>query len=143
MELIDTHCHLDFDQFSQDRSEALVQAREAGVKIIVIPGVTRANWDNLIALCDSEPFLYYALGLHPMFIAEHRAEHIEKLREYLSSTNPLAVGEIGLDYQNKSLDVGRQQEVFVQQLEVAQEFNLPVILHVRKAHDRLTRLERR
>ena len=135
MELIDTHCHLDFSQFSHDRKEVLLQAEEAGVKVIVVPGVTRAAWDALIAMCDRSPNLYYALGLHPMFINEHRGEHVDSLRQYLQTTQPVAVGEIGLDYQDKSLDIARQLDIFVRQLEVAQEYNLPVILHVRKAHD--------
>lgn len=135
MELIDTHCHLDFEQFSHDRKEVLAQASAANVKIIVVPGVTRASWDGLIELCERRPSLFYALGLHPMFIDQHRAEHIDQLKNYLAAKNPLAVGEIGLDYQDKSLHVERQRDMFGQQLEVAQEFNLPVILHVRKAHD--------
>ena len=135
MELIDTHCHLDFPQFSGDRNEVLQQAKNAGVNVIVVPGVTRASWDTLIAMCDQEANLYYALGLHPMFIEQHQAEDIKHLKQYVETTKPVAVGEIGLDYQDKHLQVARQLDVFAQQLEVAQEFKLPVILHVRKAHD--------
>ncbi len=135
MELIDTHCHLDFPQFSHDRDEVLQQARNAGVNTIVVPGVTRAGWDALIAMCEHEVNLYYALGLHPMFIKQHRTKDIESLKEYLTVNHPVAVGEIGLDYQDKNLDVPGQLDIFAQQLEVAQEFKLPVILHVRKAHD--------
>jgi TatD DNase family protein len=135
MELIDTHCHLDFAEFSQDRNEVLEQANHAGVTVIVVPGVKRNSWDTLIAVCDQSPSLFYALGLHPMFIDEHLPAHVDSLREYLMHANPVAVGEIGLDYQNKNLNSSLQVELFTQQLLVAQEFNLPVILHVRKAHD--------
>ena len=135
MELIDTHCHLDFTQFAHDREEVLAQAQRAGVLTIVVPGVSRAGWDALIEMCDARPNLYYALGLHPMFITAHRLEHLHELREYLGTSKPVAVGEIGLDYQDQNLEVAKQRNVFSQQLELAQEFNLPVILHVRKAHD--------
>ena len=135
MELIDTHCHLDFPQFSHDRNEVLQQAKNVGVNTIVVPGVTRGGWDALIAMCDQEAGLYYALGLHPMFIEQHQLQDIGHLKEYLAIHHPVAVGEIGLDYQDKNLEMARQLDIFVQQLEVAQEFNLPVILHVRKAHE--------
>lgn len=135
MRLIDTHCHLDFAEFSQDRQEVLTQASHAGVGVIVVPAVKCASWDALIAMCKQSPNLYYALGLHPMFIQEHLPEHVDSLKDYIAKANPIAVGEIGLDYQAKHLDSAMQLEIFIQQLNVAQEFNLPVILHVRKAHD--------
>ena len=135
MELIDTHCHLDFPQFSHDRNEVLQQAKNAGVNTIVVPGVTRAGWDTLIAMCEHEENLYYALGLHPMFVKQHQMEDIKYLKEYLAVYDPVAVGEIGLDFQDKKLEVTKQLDLFSQQLELAQEFKLPVILHVRKAHD--------
>ena len=135
MELIDTHCHLDFTQFSQDRNAVLASARNANVSTIIIPAVKRATWEALIELCDQIAELHYALGLHPLFIAEHLLEDVAQLQKILRETRPVAVGEIGLDFYDRSLDRAKQIEIFQLQLKAAQESELPVILHVRKAHD--------
>lgn len=135
MELIDTHCHLDFEEFSQDRSEVLAQASCAGVDTIIVPGVKHASWKSLIEMCEQSGRLRYALGLHPLFIREHMPEHVHSLRKILNDSHAVAVGEIGLDYCDKNLHIKLQLELFEQQLDVAREFDLPVILHVRKAHD--------
>ena len=135
MELIDTHCHLDFAEFLHDRNDVLTSARNANVSTIIIPAVKRATWETLIAMCDQSAELHYALGLHPVFIEQHSLEQAGELPNFLAETNPVAVGEIGLDFYDRSLDRSKQIEIFQQQLQAAQDAKLPVILHVRKAHD--------
>ncbi len=136
MELIDTHCHLDVQEFDADRSAVLARSRSNGVAAIVVPGVLASGWDALQALCRSDSGLFPALGLHPVFLEQHRVvADIRLLEARLAADRPVAVGEIGLDYMVAGLDRERQQVLFEAQLECARNAGLPVILHVRKAHD--------
>lgn len=135
MELIDTHCHLDFAQFADDREQVLNNAQTAGVSEFVIPGVQQNSWSTLIDLCNQQPNLHYALGLHPMFMAVHQAGDIHKLEALVAETAPLAIGEIGLDFYAKDSDRDLQITLFEQQLEIARTSQLPVIIHTRKAHE--------
>lgn len=137
MELFDTHCHLDVPEFATDRDAVLARAREAGVTRLVIPAVTEAGWDRLLAFCRNDAGLYPALGLHPVFTDEHRDEHIERLRERIAQERPLAIGEIGLDFFIPEPDRERQRALFEAQLAIAEAFELPVLVHVRKAHDQV------
>ncbi|MFK7795317.1 MAG: TatD family hydrolase [Gammaproteobacteria bacterium] len=139
MQIIDTHCHLDFDVFEHDRDDVLKRARENGLSGFVIPAVKQASWGSLISLCGQSKDMHYALGLHPMFVQEHDLDHIGDLRECVADNHPVAIGEIGLDFYNKSFHVDKQILLFERQLELACEVNLPVILHVRKAHEDVLR----
>jgi len=141
--LIDTHCHLDVEEFDPDRDQVLAAARAAGVAGIVIPGIYAAAWPRLLRLCRTAVDLHPALGLHPVYLAQHRPEHMADLERALTETRPLAVGEIGLDLYRRDLDPTRQQALFEAQLVLARDAGLPVLLHVRKAHDQvLTTLKR-
>lgn len=135
MELFDSHCHIDVTEFDADRDAVLARTRAAGVTRMLVPAVTAATWQSLLDLCQREPGLYPALGLHPIYLEEHRPEHITTLRKLITQQRPVAVGEIGLDYFVPTLDQQRQQALFEAQLTIAAEFDLPVILHVRKSHD--------
>ena len=135
MDLIDTHCHLDVSDFDADRAEVLAQCRARGVNNIVVPAVDAKGWENLLRLCARETGLHPALGLHPVYLEQHRAEDVAALPEWVARHRPVAVGEIGLDYFLTDLDRARQQNLFEAQLRVAADAALPVLLHVRKAHD--------
>ncbi|MNO87066.1 putative deoxyribonuclease YjjV [compost metagenome] len=138
MRLIDTHNHLDCPDFAADRQAVLQRSRERGVERQVLLGVFRENWEDVWQLVETEPDLYAALGLHPIYLARHRQEHLAELREWLErlAGHPklCAVGEIGLDYYVEGLDRDAQQAVFEAQLQTAIDFELPVLLHVRRAH---------
>ena len=134
MNLIDTHCHLDNDAFDHDREEVIDNSRQLGINKIIIPGVSRNSWDKLLSLCDNSKHLYPALGLHPYFTSTHKDADLIDLQSYLDSNTAIAIGEIGLDYYLKDIDKEKQIYFFEQQLLIAQKNNLPVILHVRKAH---------
>jgi len=137
---IDTHCHLDAPEFDADRDAVRAQAAEAGVAHLVIPAVAREHWDTVVALArrhgDS-----YALGIHPLYTPNAREQDIAALRETLArlrgDAQLVAVGEIGLDFFVPGLDADRQIWFYEQQIALAREFDLPVILHVRKSSDRL------
>lgn len=143
MELIDTHCHLDVADFDADRAEVLALCRARGVNRIVVPAVDAAGWDKLLALCAGDAGLHPALGLHPVYLEQHRPEHVTALAERVARQRPVAVGEIGLDYFVTDLDRVRQQSLFEAQLRVAADARLPVLLHVRKAHDEVLATLRR
>lgn len=142
MDLVDTHCHLDDASFDADREQVLAHCERAGIHRIVLPGVEAAGWQKLLDLCHEHTGLYPALGLHPMYLNRHRNEHIEQLQEQIEQQRPLAVGEIGLDYYIDNPDHDRQEQLLRAQLDVAREAKLPVILHCRKAHDRILKVLR-
>lgn len=138
MPLIDTHTHLDFEPFDPDRHEVLARCRAAGVERIVVLGVHEANWQRVWQLTCNEPQVHAALGLHPVFLQDHRPAHLEILRDWLErlrgAEKLCAIGEIGLDYYIEDPDKERQQRLLEAQLALAEEFELPVLLHVRRAH---------
>jgi len=133
--LIDSHCHLDADEFDHDRAEVIARARAAGVRTQVVPAVTAASWPKLRETCQLADGLYPAYGLHPMFLDQHRPEHLDQLRKWIAREQPCAVGECGLDFFVEGLDADRQQFYFDGQLRIAREFDLPVIVHARRAVD--------
>ena len=135
LELIDTHCHLDFPDFDQDRQAVIEQAKRNAVRQIIVPAVSQATWRRSIELCKQHEGCYLALGLHPVFIEQHRIAHLKELSDLVTQHQPVAVGEIGLDYYLKQLDRNKQQAFFSEQLSIAKQFGLPAIIHCRKAHD--------
>ena len=137
---IDTHCHLDAAEFDIDRTAALQRARARGVSMIVLPAVTRRNFDTVRELAERES-LGYALGIHPLYVDQAHDDDLDHLadalRQHRYDPRLLAVGEIGLDYFVPGLDAARQQRFYTAQLKLARAANLPVILHVRKSADDL------
>ncbi|MFP4061763.1 MAG: TatD family hydrolase [Halochromatium sp.] len=140
MRLIDTHCHLDVADFDADRAEVLTAARAAGVAAMVVPGIDAAGWGKLLGLCAGDDGLYPALGLHPLSLDRHRDDHLAALEQVIATENPVAVGEIGLDFHAKDADRERQLDLCRAQLALARDAGLPVLLHVRKAHEEMLRL---
>ena len=135
MQLVDSHCHLDVDAFDADRADVIERARRAGVTRQIIPAIDAAGWPRVRDLCASNPGLYPAYGLHPMFLEQHRPEHLVELREWVQVEEPVAIGECGLDYFVPGLDVDAQARIFDAQLRLAREFDLPLIVHARRAVD--------
>jgi len=133
--LVDSHCHLDASEFDADRSDVIARARAAGVQVQVVPAVTAASWPTLRETCRMADGLYPAYGLHPMFLDAHRPEHLDDLRGWIERERPCAVGECGLDFFVAGLDAELQQQYFMGQLRMAREFDLPVIVHARRAVD--------
>lgn len=133
--LVDSHCHLDAPEFDADRRTVIARARAAGVTRQVVPAVSAASWPGLREACRLDHGLHAAYGLHPMYLAEHRREHIAQLRDWLEHERPVAVGECGLDFFIEGLDPALQAHYFEAQLRLARDFELPVIVHARKAVD--------
>jgi len=135
MQLVDSHSHIDVGEFDDDRTAVLARARAAGVTREIVPAIARAGFEKLRDLCRSESGLYPAYGLHPMYLAEHRPEHLDTLPGWIEQERPIAVGECGLDFFVAGLDPDSQLSYFRRQLEIARDFGLPVILHARRALD--------
>ena len=135
MLLVDSHCHLDAAEFDSDRPDVIRRARQAGVQRQIVPAVTAESWPKLRQVCAADPGLHPAYGLHPMFLVDHRAEHLTELRTWLERERPVAVGECGLDHFVEGLDRHEQSRYFDGQLRLARDFDLPVIVHARRAVD--------
>ena len=135
MELFDTHCHIDFDEFEADRNSVISAAIEQGVQHILVPSVSQRRWNKTIDVCQQYQACHLALGLHPVFIAEHQPQHLVELEQLINQHKPAAVGEIGLDFYQKDADKEKQLLFFEKQILIAQQYKLPIIVHNRKAHD--------
>jgi len=145
--LIDSHCHLDFSVFDDERSAIIQACRENNIQKIIVPGVCRKDWQKILLLCRQDDMLYPALGLHPCFIDEHHADDLdslaqlcqeksqEKSHEKYNSQALVAIGEIGLDFFIKNTDRKIQDFYFSEQLKIAGQYQLPVLIHARKSHD--------
>ncbi|MDD1784443.1 TatD family hydrolase [Enterovibrio sp. ZSDZ35] len=140
--MIDTHCHFDFEPFNTETDEWIKRTELAGVVRLIVPAVATSNWARIEMLATRFPAIYFAVGLHPVWVAEHSEEHIEKLDQYLSSkpAKCVAVGECGLDFAISDHDPEKQIAILEAQLSLADKYNLPVILHCRKAHNEMLQL---
>src|SRR5690606_3188597 len=149
--LIDTHCHLDAVEFLSDREAVIERAGRAGVGAIVIPAVDRANFDAVKDLAHGFAGGYYALGIHPIAVPDAQEEDLEALevciQAALEDERFVGVGEIGLDFFVPALKQAtmreEQERVFDKQLALARKYDLPVILHVRRALDDILKYLRR
>lgn len=135
MRLVDSHSHFDAAEFDADRAAAHARAVAAGVVAQIVPAVDAAGWPKLRQTCADFPGLWPAYGLHPMYLDAHRPEHLPALRAWIERERPLAIGECGLDYFVEGLDAEAQSFYFDGQLRLAREFDLPVIVHARRAVD--------
>lgn len=136
--LADTHCHLDSRRFDPDREAVIRRAEDAGVGRILVPGLTVDSSLAAVALAERYPTLYAAVGLHPTEARRATAQSWAVLRELASHPKVVAIGETGLDYYWNAAPVEAQKEALQAQLELALEFGLPVILHLREAQDKLS-----
>lgn len=143
--LLDTHCHLDAPEFDADRQAVIQRALEAGVAGIVIPAVEVANFSAVRHWAHQVPGGAYALGIHPLYVpraTEHDLHQLEHaVVQALDDPRFVGLGEIGLDFFVPELCTdamrARQEHFYERQLGIARRYALPVLLHVRKSHDRL------
>ena len=146
MRWIDTHCHLDAAEFDADRDAVAARAVAAGVTGLVLPAVEVANFDAVRGLAEAHGGAY-ALGIHPLYVDRAADTDLDTLREALAAQRHdprlVAVGEIGLDHFVPGLDRERQARFYTAQLALAREFDLPVVLHVRRSADDLLKQLRR
>jgi TatD DNase family protein len=131
--LVDSHCHLDLAQFDEDRDIVLQRAQEAGVRLIVNPGIDLHHSRQAIALAERYAGVYAAVGIHPNSSGDFSAATVEALRDLAAHDKVVALGEIGLDYYWQKVDPVQQALAFRTQLELAADVGLPVIIHNREA----------
>ena len=149
--LIDTHCHLDASEFDADRCDVIADAAARGVRAIVIPAIARFNFDTVRDLAHRCEGGAYALGIHPIFVRHAQEDDLDVLRDAIVAALPdprfVAIGEIGLDFFIPEISQGverdKQERFYVAQLKLAAEFDLPVLLHVRRSQDILLKYLRR
>lgn len=140
MRLIDTHNHLACDDFNNDRKQVIERSIELGVVRQIMVGVFADEWQDYIQLALNNPALYVACGIHPMYIPakEQLAQSLSTLEQLFKqpeyTAKLCAVGEIGLDYYIENYHKAQQQQVFAEQLALAEQYQRPVLLHVRRAH---------
>ncbi len=131
--IIDTHCHLYFDEFDQDRPEVIERAVAAGVNYMVNVGIDPVSNEAAHTLAARYDFIFSTAGFHPHHAHEVPSEEIQGIRNFVKAKKPVAIGEIGLDYFKSQADAALQKKIFSEMLKVAMENNLPVIVHSRNA----------
>lgn len=144
MRLFDTHTHFDVSEFDHDRETLAYQARAVGVEKLILIGFLASRFNDLIQThqalnqLDNAPQSYLAPGLHPFYIEQHQRSHLDQLEHILRRQDCVAIGEIGLDTflkQHKNPEIfAQQKQFFMAQIELAQQFNKPILLHIRKSH---------
>ncbi len=142
--MIDTHCHLNAEQFTEDRREVLLRAEERGVRTVIIPAIEPKHFDGLLQLMHEQATLssvrlYCGIGIHPHHAHEAREEDFERIEAILDPATRIesivAVGECGLDYYYDFAPRDVQKDVFRRQLRYAKQFQLPVIIHNRESDE--------
>jgi TatD DNase family protein len=141
--LVDTHCHLDATEFDADRDALAAAATAAGISVIVVPAVERANFGTVASICRDYAGCVPAYGIHPLFVERAYEEDLAVLDATLAKSPCVAVGEIGLDHYVAERNETMQEKYFVAQLELARKHQLPVLLHVRRAVDQVLKNLRR
>ncbi|OGX39349.1 MAG: hypothetical protein A2984_02570 [Omnitrophica WOR_2 bacterium RIFCSPLOWO2_01_FULL_41_12] len=133
--LIDTHCHLDFPEFAQDRDEVISRAKEKGVGFIINIGSSLKGSQESIELSKKYDFIYATVGLHP-----HEADNFDSqaettLENLVRNEKVVAIGETGLDYFKNYSKAENQKKLFISLVKLAKDLNLPLIIHSRQAQD--------
>ena len=142
VDLVDTHCHLNFHRYDADRDLVLRRARAAGVKRIIIPAIDLESCRQALDLAEKHDGLYVAVGIHPNSCSDFSTSSLGALRRFAVHERVVAIGEIGLDYYRDRCPKAMQQAALEAQLELAAELALPLIIHNREAGaDLITILE--
>ena len=132
--IFDTHAHYDSGAFNADREELLASMPQKGVGLILDPGCDERSSRAALALAERFPFVYAAVGVHPEDMASMTPDTLSTIRELAAHEKCVAIGEVGLDYYWDDTHKTEQKELFTAQLALAQELDLPVVVHDREAH---------
>jgi len=140
----DTHCHLDGEEFAEDREQVIERAREAGVGKIFLPAIDLSTSRRILDLCRQYPdYLYPMVGLHPEEVRADWREQLSMINSQLSISECIAIGEVGLDFYWSREFEQEQQEAFEEQVRWSVETRLPLMIHCRKAQNELVAILRR
>lgn len=138
--MIDTHAHIDAEEFDADRIEVIERSFREGVRAIVIPAIEPGRFDSTLSATRLHENIYAAIGIHPHSSASVTEQDFNKIYEYAGKDKVVAIGEIGLDYYYDFSPVDAQTKVFRRQLQIAKELDMPVIIHNRDSDDDLLRI---
>lgn len=141
--LIDAHCHLDLEPFDEDRELVLQRAADNNISNIIIPGTQRIYWDKIRRLCTSHKQLHACYGLHPYWVNNHNEQDLKQLDTYIELYHPVAIGECGLDFRPQQADKAMQLNFFENQLRIAENHRLPVVIHSVKATEKVIEIIRK
>lgn len=133
--LVDSHCHLDFDDFEGDLEEIIARAKENGVTTILNAGNNIGELENQLALSEKYPFIYTAVGVHPHNASEYEQITAQDIIDQTHHKKVVGIGECGLDYYYDYAPRDTQIRIFKEQIKAAQETGLPLIIHTRDADD--------
>ena len=140
--IIDTHTHLDAEEFNEDRTEAFVRAKEAGVEKVFLPAIDLKTTRSVLDLSRQYPgYAYPMIGLHPEEVKEDWKEQLAEIRKLLVK-DFIAIGEVGLDYYWSREFEKEQLEAFEEQVKWSIETRLPLMIHCRKAQNEMVHLLR-
>jgi TatD DNase family protein len=137
LKLTDTHCHLDYHKFDEDRDAVILRANDSGLIRLLVPGLNHQSSVAAVRLAESTPSVYAAVGFHPTDLVEFSENTFQQVKALASHSKVVAIGEIGLDYYwvKESDKRAFQREALKQQLQFAKEINKPVIIHMREEND--------
>ena len=133
--MIDTHCHLDFPDYNDDRDDVLKAARDAGITKMVNIGCDLKSSQASVDLADRYPQIYAAIGFHPHDAKSYDDQMEKQLRAMANNFKVVAIGEVGLDFYRDRSPRDVQREVFVRQMRLARELGLPLVIHIRDAYE--------
>lgn len=133
--MIDTHAHIDFEEYT-DKDLLIREIISSGVEKVIVPGVHPNDFERIRELCKKHKNIYAAIGVHPSEVLSLPSDWENKVKEFLKLPEVVAVGEIGLDYyrEEDKKNAELQKEIFIKQINIANEFNLPILVHDRDAH---------
>lgn len=133
--MIDTHSHINFEDYKENFDGFISDLKENDIQNVIIPGVEPSTFDEIISLCEKYEMLYGAIGIHPSEFQTFNENSKEKIYELLKHKKIVAIGEIGLDYHYGADSKEEQKELLKQQLKIAEELQVPVIIHDRESHE--------
>lgn len=133
--LFDTHAHLDDEQFDQDREQLIKQLSMDGITLCINVGANMESSQRAVKLAETVDYIYASIGVHPHEAQTFQKEDLENLSKQSRHPRVKAIGEIGLDYHYDLSPRDKQKDCFLQQMELAMELKLPVIIHEREAHE--------
>ena len=144
LSFIDTHTHIDGEEFKDDLDEVIARAKEAGAIQLFVPGINYNSIASMKAVCERFPdFIRPMIGLHPEDVKEDYKEVLGKMRQELANDNWIAIGEVGLDYYWSREFEKEQLDAFEQQVQWSVETQLPLMIHCRKAQNEMVKIIRR
>lgn len=141
--IFDTHAHYNDEKFDADRDELLSSMPSNGIGLIMNACSDLSEADGIIDMCEKYPFMYGAIGIHPEAVLSANAGYLDGIRKYASHPKIKAIGEIGLDYYWTTDTKAEQQRLLCEQVELAKELKMPVIIHDREAHGDCLKLLRK